>query len=273
MGIEAQLENAARQNLETALQESGESFTDLEKRAMVKIEELKLVNGMDLAAILLRGKLIHEIEDSALYSVHPEGYTTLQEMAQAQGISLSELSNVRDLVDVIFPYIENTLHVSVAQVWEEIGKSKFRELTSVLKAIITGERSGTASVNASVERLLDDTAATAQAAGQTLTNDELARETIQNLLLAGGQMPTVDLRRHIRPERTNDISVTFVRSGNRRLMIAEIEDEDQFTLINRQLGRHITPTTVFLPEDEQRRRSEAARVRILREINQLISGE
>lgn len=157
-GLEAQLQRAAECNIR-AMANDGDGFTQAELRAMKTIEELKLVNGLDLAAVLLRGKLIRQIEEEALWTIHPERYDTFEQMARAQGISPSELSNVRDLCFTIFPYFEETLGVPVAQIWENIGKSNMRELVPVLKSIITGQPSNSASVNRSVDRILDEVVA------------------------------------------------------------------------------------------------------------------
>ena len=155
MGIEAALSTAAQANVQTAIAGTGD-YTEMEIRSMTTIEELKLVNGMDLAAIILRGKLLKQIEDEALYSFHPNQYTTLQDMAREQGISLSELSNVRDLCFVVFPYMEEQLGMNVAVTFENIGKSNMRELVPVIKAIISGEETrGT--VQVAVERIMNDT--------------------------------------------------------------------------------------------------------------------
>lgn len=101
LGIENSLLRAAEANV--ALM--GDDFTDAEREAMTTIEELKLINGMDLAAVLLRGKLLQRIEERGMWSYHPARYGSLQEMARDQGISVSNLSNIRDLNLVIFPWM------------------------------------------------------------------------------------------------------------------------------------------------------------------------
>ena len=64
LGIESALEAAARANVEAA----GDGFLDAEKEAMTVIEELRLINSMDLAAVLLRGKLLKRIEETSMWS-------------------------------------------------------------------------------------------------------------------------------------------------------------------------------------------------------------
>jgi len=99
LGIESSLLRAAEANV--ALM--GEDFTVAEREAMTTIEELKLINGMDLVAVLLWGKLLQRIEERGMWSYHPARYGSLQEMARDQGFSVSNLSNIRDLNFVFFP--------------------------------------------------------------------------------------------------------------------------------------------------------------------------
>jgi hypothetical protein len=269
LGIENYLRRAAEANVAAA----GDDFTEAEKHAMLVVEELKLVNGMDLAAVLLRGKLLQEIEDNSLWTVHPGQYTTLQEMARQQGISLTELSQIRILYNIIFPYIEGTLHLSVPALWEEIGKSNFCDIVPILRGIITGEATGSAAVSAAVNRTLDDTAATARSAGEELGDDELRATAVHNLLTAGGQMTNAELRNHIRPTRTPAIEPTIVEVDGHQILITELTP-DQRTMIARKLGGYMEQPLFFqLPADPRARQREAARIAQLRNILRWVEGQ
>lgn len=271
LGIESALERAALANVALA----GDGFTDAEKEAMTTIEELKLINGMDLAAVLLRGKLLRRIEERSMWSYHPARYNTLQEMAQDQGISVSNLSNIRDLNFVIFPWM--TEHgLSVPEKWEQIGMSNFRELIPVLKSIITGEASGSASVRQSVENILNDTAATLQAAhegeGGEVTEEDIRDAAIEELLTAGELMRNRDLRARIRPERTPSINMdSFLGRDGTRFLLAEVT-EDQWTMIQRRLGAHIDNITIDVPDNPRVRQSAILTRPLVRKLNSLISG-
>ncbi len=268
--LESQLQRAAEQNVR---EQAGDGYTQVEMRAMVTVEQLKLVNGLDLAAILLRGKLIRQIEEEALWTVHPGHYITFDQMAREQGISASELSNVKDLCTVIFPYFEDVLGVPVARVFENIGKSNMRELVPVLKAIITGQPSASASVNRSVDRILDDIVATELAAGHELPEGEdgqyfLRRAAVEQLVEAG-QLTNTQLRARIRPERTAALEPYVVNRGSRRLVLMEV-DEDQYTLLNRRLNGYMDVVTVDLPQDPTQRQREAVRIPVIREVLNLV---
>ncbi|MEL7591754.1 MAG: hypothetical protein AAGU17_10740 [Anaerolineaceae bacterium] len=270
LGIESALVRAAEANVALA----GEGFTDAEKEAMTTIEELKLINGMDLAAVLLRGKLLRRIEERSMWSYHPARYGTLQEMAQDQGISVSNLSNIRDLNFVIFPWMSEH-GFSVPEKWEQIGMSNFRELIPVLKAIITGEQSNSASVRQSVENILNDTAATLQAAtvdAQEVTEDEIRDAAIEELLTAGELMRNRELRARIRPERTPSVNMdSFLERDGTRLIIAEVS-EDQWTMIQHRLGAHIDTITIDIPDNPRVRQSSILTRPLVRKLNSLISG-
>ena len=265
-GLRSALALAAQANVEMV----GEGFTEVEKEAMRKIEELKLVNDLDLAAVLMRGELLHEIEDRGLWSVHPGGYTSMLEMARMQGISLSELSNTRDLCDVIFPYIQDTLEMNIAQIWEEIGKSNFRELVPVLKSLITGETPGTASTRDTIETLLDTEAATARAAGEEFTEDDLRHRVIENLIADGQLLTNRQLRTRLRPERTEPIQSTVLKQGNNRIILAEMS-EDQWIAFQRRLNSFMEEAVLDIPIDAQRRRLEVGTIPAVRHIIDLIS--
>ena len=242
-GLRRQLELAAYAAVEAA----GDGFTAVEREAMAKIEQLKLINNLDLAAVLMRGELLHEIEERALWSVHPGQYGSLQEMARMQGISLSELSNTRDLCDVIFPYMENVLGISVPQVWEEIGKSNFRELVPVLKSLISGEEPATASTRGALNALLDNAAASASVAGQELTDEELRRTVIEGLVHDGQVMTNRELRTRLRPERTEPIQPTVLRQNGTRILLVEVTEE-QWTALQRRLSTFMDEAVVDVPE-------------------------
>ena len=221
-----------------------------------------------------------DIENRALYSVHPNGYTTLDEMARDQGISVSELSQVRDLTRIIFPYLEEEMGMAIPEIWEEIGKSNFREMVPVLKGLIEGVDDNTkASVADAVERLMNDAEASLMATRtiegiepEPPEDDEVIRAAITNLIEAGASMTNRNLRQTIRPERTESLEPTVVRYNNRRLIVMTA-DEDQYTLFQRKMGSYIDTVEMDLPQDPDQRMREAARIRALREVAHLFYGD
>jgi hypothetical protein len=273
--LEGAFLSAATQNLDAYLETSGDDYTAVEKHAMVVIEQLKLVNGMDLAAILLRGKLVKQIREEGLWTRHPNGYASIEDMAKDQGIAPSELSNSITLCEVIFPYITETMHLSVANTWEQIGKSNFRELIPTLQGIITGQPSPR--VATEVAARLNDTAATLratrQANGDTSdpTPEEINVSAITTLFEQGAAMTNTVLRNTIRPTRTPPVNCTMVNANGRRTLIATLTDE-QLEALRHKVGTFLDPVSVDLSADRATRQRQVRDVRDLRDLVTLFNG-
>lgn len=239
LDFETDSERAARQNLETALATAGSSadaYTGPEIRAMIKLEQLKLIGDLGFAEVLLRGKIINEIEREGLWSVHPEGYGSMQDAAKAQGISVSEYSDIRQLYNTIFPYITEHIETPLAILWEEIGKSNFRELIPFLARAITDERNQSQRVENVYEQMLNDIHAT----DPELTEEE-GRHLVIEQLLEAGHLPNRQMRERIRPERTPSIpalAIDYEEAGQTKVVIAHISN-DQYDMLMRKMGGYI----------------------------------
>jgi uncharacterized protein with von Willebrand factor type A (vWA) domain len=244
-------------------------FTMTEQVAMVKIQALKMVSGVDLAALYARYDLLQDIERDALFSVHPAHFDTFEEMAKQLGISMSELSNIRDLCGTIFPYIQETLQMSVPELWEEIGKSKFREMVPILKSLITGENSMSQATRDTVEQMLDNVAAGAEVSGEELTQQEMRARAVEQIIDHGRHLPNEALRRQLRPNGTPPVTPSVITVDNRKVVLMDI-DEDQWNMLQRLLRDHMEPSVVALPNDRGRRQVEALRIPELRALLDLV---
>jgi hypothetical protein len=239
ISMNEQFERAARQNVQAFLENASDngSFTITEKRALVKLEQLKLIGDLTLAEILLRGQVIAEIEAQGLWNTHPMGYSSMEEAAAAQGISQSEYSNIRDLNETIFPYLAQQ-NYNIADLWESIGKSKFRELIPILKRAITGEESRSQRVEAIFENKLNDIYASAQTNGEQVTEDE-ARTILIDQLVEAGQLPVRELRQRMRPERRPTLQGYRLPFQENRTILMVVLDPNQQEMINRRLDGYI----------------------------------
>ena len=188
---------AAEANVAAAVEQFGGQFTEQEKRAMLVVDELKQVNGMDLMAILLRGEYITQIEQEGLVGLHPGGFGDMQTLARAQGVSPSEMSDTKAMYQTIFPYLQR-LGFSVALVWDDIGVSNFREMTAVLKAVITGEtpnrRTTRESLRVILNHVIDE-----NGPALTTTDDELKETTVRWLIGQATELNNDRLRDLLRP--------------------------------------------------------------------------
>jgi hypothetical protein len=253
VNFETRSEQAARQNLETAMSAAGmapDAYTDPERRAIVKLEQLKLIGDLSLAEVLLRGKIIKEIEDDALWSIHPNRYATMQEAATAQGISISEYSNIRDLYNIVFPYLTNVLGMNLALVWEEVGKSNLRELTPYLVRAITGENSQSHNVENFINRMTEEIAASAEVSDIPISDEQVQQEVVRQLMTTG-RMTNREVRQRIRRGNTARIPVYVLELNNAdtpQKIVVSVVDEDQYGLIQRRLRGVIQPTPTIIQD-------------------------
>ncbi len=251
--FEIRSEQAARLNLETAMSTGGVeqgAYTDPEIRAMVKLEQLKLIGDLSLAELLLRGKIIKEIEEEALWSIHPNRFPNMQEAAKAQGISISEYSNIRDLYNTVFPYFTDTLGMNLALVWEEVGKSNLRELTPYLVCAITGQPSQSRNVGLMVDQMMEESTLAAQANGGTITETEIRQGVVQQLMETG-RLTNREVRRRIRNLNQDEIPVYILEINNhqtsQKVLISFLSDQ-QYSLVHRRLQGVISPVQTSLTE-------------------------
>jgi hypothetical protein len=266
--LEQAIESVAEQAVQRAI--GDDDYTALEVQAMVAGQKLKLTNALELAAILFRGKYLHEIETGNLMMVHPGQYSNLAEMAADNGISQAELSKTLNLVKFVFPALIE-LGYDVTEVWNSVGKSKMSELVPVLRQLITGEVSDSERVRASVDNILNDIAATAAVAGQEMSEEEMRHEAIQQLVEDGQNLSFRRLRERINPDPTPVINAAIIPANGHRYLMTVVT-QDQWDLLNRRLGGKLEPQIFELPADHTARQREAAMIPEVRAILDLING-
>ena len=267
MGLEAQVYAAAQAELDLVTADS--NFTTIEKQSMLEGEALRMTNGLELGTIIMRGRIIRKIVDGGLARQHPNQYSSYREMAADCGLSHSEISKTENLVNVVFPGLEE-LGFSIPRLWEEIGKTNFMELIPYFRLLMTGEQSASQAVNETVERMVNDAHATAQSAGGAITDREATRYVIGELVDNGVHLTNNELRRRVRPDHTPLIETTYIQSNGRTIVIAEV-DHDQMDMFSRIMGRHVSPQVFDLPTDPQRRMMEAAQIPAIVKVADLIS--
>jgi hypothetical protein len=96
--LDAQIDKQATKDINRAF---GNGFTCSERWALIAFQKLKLIQGVEDPEILLHEKVLDEIERFELWSVLPGGYPTLEAAALAQGISITKIREIRDLVSPI----------------------------------------------------------------------------------------------------------------------------------------------------------------------------
>ena len=250
------LMTAARASIELAVAEQGhamEEFGDLNIRAMVVTEALRMTSGLDLATVLARGAFIKQIEEEGLVGVHPNGYANLTHLAKENGIaSVAELSDIRSLCEVIFPYVENVLGWDLADTWEKVGKSNFRELVPALRSMITGENADHDSVRSSVEQMLNNSAADILANEHTtveeLDDSEVRRNAVESLLRGTVGRTVRETRRAVRPSPVPAVPMATLRLDEQWFAVLNIHTQEQFDLVQRILSAHANNMTLDASE-------------------------
>jgi hypothetical protein len=273
VGLDAAIRETARLEVEAFIEETGETFTETELEALVVVQELSGINAVDLGVIILKASRIKHIQRGNLATRHPAGYQSLAELAAENGLSGSELSNILDWVDVIFPFLVE-LGFSIGVLWRRLGKSKFREITPILKVLVTGEPSGASTVNDAVDAILDNVAASTAVSGEDQLDDEAARMLGARWVVEQAENLTIpQLRREVRPTRTPVIqgSLIPVNNGEGGRVAMMYLTHEQWILLHRVAGNHIELLPIILPDDPELREEESRNIpemrRILREVS------
>lgn len=247
-GMHGQLDEAARRSLVETF--DGAGYTAIEERAVVAVQKLRLLNGFDLFVVLERGRILRDIENEGLVGIFPGDYNRLEDIAQELGISISEFSDTRTMCDMIFPWMEANFDEPIANVWDRIGKSKFREMVPVLRALISEQVTGSATVANSVELLLQAAHDIAQAGAIVFLDEEgdediaaydtyVREAAIRNVFLMG-ELPVREMRRAIRPSQTAAMTaVRFASEDGGEDYILLRADTAQVEMFTRVIGGHV----------------------------------
>jgi hypothetical protein len=237
VGLEVAFFNAAQANVDAQM--AGGNYSNAERNAAIKVEELRLVHGLDLAAIFLRQKLLREIEEQGLWFEHPNRFRNMAELAREVGISVTQLSYENSLVSYIFPYfLEHGLQP--AEIYERMSRSNLNDIVPVLKVLISGEASDRQTTNESAETMMSAASegliANARANNQPDPSDEVVRnQAVNNLVNNGQTMTNRDLRQTLRPTPTAHIEPVIVRRGAERFVLIKMTDA-QYETFERKLG-------------------------------------
>ncbi len=250
--LHGSLMDAAEQSANANFQ--GQGYTSLEMKALTMVEALRLLNGFELATVLERGRIIHQIDQEGLVGVFPGDYHTLEQIAQDIGISAPELSDTRALCEIVFPWIENNTGQTVAYWWDHIGKSKFREMVPVLRALIEGvAATDRGSVAQSVQALLQQEQVNAVANNEEDLDEEVLRMRAARQVLEFGQLPVREMRQQIRPVRTENLHGVRLTNANigHQYIVLRINNNEQDLMLSRLLGTHVDMTTIATQDDRR----------------------
>ena len=291
-GIRGAIEIAAQANVNALIEESGSQFANVEVEALVAVEALKQVNGLDLTAVLLRAHYIRTIQERNLLANHPAEYTSIDHMARDNGMSSTDLFVTLDMVNIIFPFVQDELGIPVPLFWNNLGKSKIKEMLPVLKAIITGEEPSRASTREAVELFLDDVTEIERTADpdafvrldtdvlpdaeRIVLHEEMdqhIRRTAAERLIEQGELaPNVrELRATLRPNPTDALDFLIVDQGNGSKVLVATVSEDQMQVLTSCMDTRAEFLTWQVPQSSHTRVHEGLSYRPIRDIYNLMS--
>lgn len=289
-GIRGAIEVAAQGNIDAMIEESGSEFANVEIEAMVAVESLKQVNGLDLTAVLLRAHYIRTIQDRNLLANHPAEYTSIDHMARDNGMSSTDLFVTLDMVNIIFPYVQDELGMPVPLFWNNLGKSKIKEILPVLKAIITGEEPSRASTREAAERFMNDVTEIERTADPGVfdhietyeedaperlvleenLNERIRQVAAERLIEQGELAPNVrELRATLRPNPTEALSFLIVDTDEGKILITSIS-EDQMQVLTSRMDTRADFTVWRPPNNSHTRLHEGLAYRPVRDIYNLL---
>lgn len=222
--IFVEIEYLAKKNVDAKTE--GGSFTGPELLALKEFEKLRLLLDYDLVTLLMKGDIINEIEKKNLHTVLPSGYDSAELAIEVEaGLSPSEQSNIKDLRNVVVPYILSR-EGSLAEFWQ-IKRSNIREIIPHLKVLINGKPSDTKSVNDTVERLKQDVKDVDPALG----DGDITDVAISSLLEVAKNTKNRDLRDHLRPQDIPPMDAIVWDFENGMKFIFAKGDQDQLNKI------------------------------------------
>jgi len=290
-GIRGAIETAAQANVNALIEESGSQFANVEVEALVAVEALKQVNGLDLTAVLLRAHYIRTIQERNLLANHPAEYTSIDHMARDNGMSSTDLFVTLDMVNVIFPFVQDELGIPVPLFWNNLGKSKIKEILPVLKAIITGEEPSRASTREAVERFVDDVTEIERTADpdvfaqletdvlqeeqrvvlQEELDQHIRRTAAERLIEQGELAPNIrELRATLRPNPTAALDFLIVDQGNGSKVLVATVSEDQMQVLTNRMDTRAEFLTWQVPHSIHTRVHEGLSYRPIRDIYNLM---
>lgn len=220
----AEIEAAAKSDLAGAF--TNDEFTNPEKKSMLVFRMMELAReAMTASEVILAGVLSY-YEDTHLYSVHPQGFTTITQAANAAGISVSEYSQMRSLWKIVIPYLQE-IGIDIVQSWSEIGKSNMRALTPALVSVITGELSRSEKTRDFVERVQNEVIESLGTPPKTreeiLGYNKLLKMFTVNNMLALGAGSYRDVREGIGKTKSQPAFILY--KNGRRFLIADLEPD------------------------------------------------
>jgi len=238
--LESQFREMAIENIGEELK----SYSGPEAMALVTLEALGMAQKVELAYILVKGKLISETATRNLHSHHPEKFSSYKEAAKRYGVSASQASDYKNWWETIVPYFLKN-GIDVLGTWEEVGQSNLREITPSLMALITGEHSRSDKVNERIEAVYDDIYLTQENTKQELDEEEQKLLAVE-VMLEHGKGTNTSLRQAL--SSTPPIDAYIVNRNGSMFLMAELS-QDQLDMIYRRMDNKLSAQSIDLEKE------------------------
>jgi len=239
VGAQAQLgQQAEIEIIQVFGEETARQFNTDQRDALVMQRMLEIIaNRAHIRLLTLEGAIISEIEERRLWETHPSGYDSADQMIADAGISPSERSDMSAITGIIFPYLEE-IDIDPFALYEEVGKTRMRRVTHILRAIIDPEHDGTRRVQEAIGRILDEEVAEIERSMPDVewTDEMRQEEAVRWIVMQTTMHPANILPRIVYHGAEVEAIALFARMDERDIRIVANVDEDQLQLIRRKLG-------------------------------------
>jgi hypothetical protein len=129
-------------------------------------------------------------------------------------------------------------------VWEQVGKSKFREMVPALRSMITGENADHNSVRGAVQQMLNEAAIALADVEECEPSDvadaDVRAHAVRTLLHEGSVRTTREMRRRVRPSPVPHVQMATIQTGEGMYYgLLKFDSQEQLDLVLRILNNHI----------------------------------
>ena len=239
VGARAQLRQQAEMEIVQSFgAETIRQFNTDQRDALVLQRMLEIIaNRAHIRLLTLEGDIISEIEQRRLWETHPSGYDSADQMIADAGISPSERSDMAAITGTIFPYLQE-IGIDPYSLYEEVGKTRMRRVTHILRAIIDSNHDGTRRVQEAVQRILDEEVAEVERSMPDIewTDEMRKEEAVRWIVMQATLHPANALPRIVYHGAEIDAITIFARMDAHGIRIVADVDEDQLQLMRRKLG-------------------------------------
>lgn len=221
-------------------------LTQTEAIAQQHIRAFQMTKAFDLTGVMARYQLLARIRaGNMIVAANLQGISSENELAQAVGMTPTQLSREKDIIEVALPYVEEHLGISAAQWWETVTTASIGEVMPVIKVLLSGNPSISDDANRWAKFLEDEALMGFMVQhGEEEVRQNMAhyqrearQQAVEHLLTNTAGLPVREVRRQRRENTERDVIPAYLYSNNgTRLVVLRMTQE--------QFERSFIPTMV-----------------------------